>query len=152
MNDKQIDVNTASKQELFAYARDELGLEVSASTTKDELKHLIGAQLGAEVNAGAPPEADADTLVTQNHKELRKQKKIKIRIHEHSDHPPRIFVSVNGVDFTIKPGAVVEVPEAVVGVLRDAMQTKFTQVRDENTGRLRTVTNTSQAYPFEVVG
>ena len=94
------------------------------------------------------PEAETNTTLTRRKKTsteetTRAVKKVKILIpktqHEKSD----VYVAVNDYDCLIKRGVVVEVPEFVVNVLRDAVETRTDM--DGNT-------NDVPCYPFQIVG
>jgi hypothetical protein len=146
-----IDLKTAKYNELFAYAKGTLGLDLPHGITKPALLDLISKQTGKSIAAGTSDEANEPSArVTKELRELRKQQKVRIRIHESPDHPKRIPVSVNGVLYTIKPGAYVDVPESVVEVLRNAEKLTYSQ-REED-GKIITVEHKSLQFPFEVVG
>lgn len=147
----EINVNTASRAEMLEYARTELGLKVEDSATKSELKDLVAKQLGDVVLATNSMDSLMDEMTPEVRRmlgELRKEKKVKIRIFENKDHPSRIPVGVNGVMFTIKPGAVVEVPESVVGVLENAITTTYSQVYDDR-GEPKTIARRQRTFDFE---
>lgn len=144
-----IDVNTATRQDLVDFCQTE-GLKVPHNASKADIQAIVAKQLGVSVEAGSGdiskelgPEAKASFL------EQQKQRKVRIRVFENKDHPPRIPVIVNGVPYTIVPGAEVEVPESVVGVLNDAIVTSYKQERDGEGFKL--VAQKSLAYPFEVI-
>lgn len=151
MND--LDVNTAKYNDLLAYAKGTLGLDVPHGVTKPALLQLIAQQTGQKVAAGMGGESagmvEAGRQVEKNLKELRKQKKVRIRIHENKDHPKRIPVCVNGVMYTMKPGAWVDVPESVVDVLRNAVITSYSQ-HEDGSGKIITVGHESLQFPFEI--
>lgn len=141
-----IDINTATRNQLFAFARTELGLEVKVDMSKQDLQQLVGAQIGQKTSLGESPEPKG--LVEKNLRNLRGQKKVTIRIADDPSYPHRVPVSVNGVDFTMKRGAWVEVPEAVVEVLQNAVQTIISQ--QEVDGKIITTQQHKHAFQFEI--
>lgn len=143
--DTTIDVNTASRNELFGYAKNVLGLAVEATMTKEQIRQLVAKQTGQAMEGES---AEAGKQVEKNLRDLRKAPKKRIRIHENPDHPKRITVCVNGVTYTLKPGVYIDVPEPVVEVLRNAKRTTYRTV--EENGKMQTIASDSLAYPFEV--
>lgn len=144
-----IDVNTATKAELIDYARDELGLGVDSSKTKAEIQDLVSKQLGQTVDADPDAPAEESPVESAERAKLNAQQRIKIRIFESPEHPTRIFIGVNGVSFVIKPGAIVEVPESVVEVLRNAQKTTYRQVDTDRGTEMKQ--QLAQSYPFEII-
>src|SRR5262245_44810011 len=120
MTEDTIDVNQATRNQLLEHAH-KLGLDAPGPMSKQAVKDLIAQHTVQRVVAEGADVPEDPKLVEKNMKELRKQKKVRIRIHEDPRHPRRIPVSVNGVSYTIKPGVWVDVPEAVVEVLRNAV-------------------------------
>lgn len=143
-----IDLNNSSRDELLTHARDDLGLKVPGNISKADLQQLIAAQTGDVVDSAQRPDATQEQLAAM--KEIRKQKTVRIRVFENPKHKGRVPVSVNGIEFTIKPGAEVEVPECVVEVLRNAVATEYSQMTGDD-GSIRTVASQSQQFPFEVL-
>lgn len=143
----EMNVTAASWNELQAKAK-ELGLDVPRGTTKEALRDLVGKQLGVTVNALDAKDENGPE-VEKNLAEQRKQRRVKIRIHEQPNQPSRVPVCVNGVTWTMKAGAVVEVPESVVEVLRNAVQTHIHQT--EQDGKIITHTRDGLQFPFEIL-
>lgn len=145
-----IDVNTAKYNDLLHFAKETLALDVPKNIDKPALKELVAQHLGTKVAAEGAPPAEEGAVIAKNLRSLQKQPKVRIRIFEHPDHPKRIPVCVNGVRFTIKPGVYVDVPEAVVEVLRNARQTKIVQHDDERGHPVNSAREGLQ-FPFEIV-
>lgn len=143
-----IDVNTATRNELLKFAHT-LGLDAPNTMSKADVKDLIAKQLGQQVKAEGPASEEPSPLVEKNMAALRKQKKVRIMIHENPDHPRRIPVSVNGVNYSIKPGVWVDVPESVVEVLRNAKATYITQYDNER-GIPVNVSREGLQFPFQI--
>lgn len=145
-----IDINQAKYNDLVAHARTVLGLDIPHGITKPALIELISKQTGQKPVEGAGDSTtEPDKRVAKELRVLQKEPKVRIRIHENKDHPKRIPVSVNGVMYTIKPGAWVDVPKSVVEVLRNAITTTYTQHENER-GHLINVPHESLQFPFEV--
>lgn len=147
-NTPVIDVNTATRNELLAAAK-KLGLDAPNTMSKEALKDLIAMQTGQKVAAEGAGTPERGAQVEKNLAEQRKQKRIRIRIHENKDHPIRIPVNVNGVRYTIKPGVWVDVPAAVVEVLKNAKASYIVQMRDER-GHDVNVVREGLQFPFEI--
>lgn len=148
-----IDVNSATREEMLAFAKDSLGLNPNNRIGKADLQHLIAQHIGTTVDSGGnDAEAEAGPEVKKNKAALDAQKRVRIRIHEHPDHPAKVSVMVNGVGYWIKTGAVVSVPESVVEALRNAVQHKPMMVEDDSSLLgMRAVVKQGHAYPFEVL-
>lgn len=150
-----IDVNTATRESLVEYCK-ENGLKVPHNASKADLQQLVATQLGVTVEEGSGDlNKELGPDAQRAWANLRKQKKVKIRILENKDHPKRIFVGVNGVPFSIVQGAVVEVPESVVEVLRNAIHETITDeeyLKPDGTRDIRRVSHRAMIYPFEMLG
>lgn len=145
----QIDINTATRDDLVEYAREELGLDVRKNISKSEVLQLVAKQLGVEVT----PDSEAPEpgkVVSMKQRELNKQERVRVRIYEHEDLPSRVQVGVNGVMYTIVPGAIVSVPRAVVEVLRNAQRFTYRQFTGAE-GKPEMRKAVGNAYPFEIV-
>lgn len=72
--------------------------------------------------------------------------RVKIRIHKTGDknEQKQVYVGVNGVGYLIKRGEDVDVPEPVMRVLENAVQTVYDY--DDDKGML--VRRDALAYPF----
>lgn len=148
-----IDLEVATKEELLEYANGELGMSIPEGLAvagvkkriKDELKKLGQDVVESEAPAPAAPvvaKPAAKPAPVNPFKVMRT-----IHIHKSSDDTgaDQVFVSVNGKSFLIKRGEDVEVPEPVVEVLKNAVETHGYQDRDGNYH-----TREVQAYPFMV--
>ena len=126
----EINLDSASKDELIQYA-ETLGVEVGSRDNKPDIADKIRLALGEPVaeSAEAATTASAD-------------KRVKIRIAKDSQDKQDVFIGVNGTGYRIKRGEIVEVPESVVHVLRNAIQHNY----DAENNR-----SDSLAYPFEII-
>ena len=108
----------------------------TAPTTAPEKGVLLKAQPEAESNDKDPQDM------------LRKAPKVKIKIHRTHAGPETddVYVGVNGIGFQIQRGVDVEVPEPVMKVLEDAVQTVYHKAVLLGKGVL--VPNQVPAYPF----
>lgn len=79
-------------------------------------------------------------------------KKVSIMIHK--DHRPHavdpVPVSINGYQWTIRRGEVVEVPVELIEVLSNAKETHYEQVVDKDHA-MSMVPREVLSYPFQVV-
>jgi len=137
---------SSSKAELVQYAKETHGVDVSA-LTKDAILSKLSDMEGKDYANMAEPNA---SVKSSAHAKLRKQKKIKIMIPstEAPDGKDDVQVGVNGVLYLIKRDLEVEVPESVVGVLKNAVQTLYLQ--NEETGEM--AARRVPSYPFSIVG
>jgi hypothetical protein len=95
-------------------------------------------------------EAKEEKVETLKDLKPKAVKKVKLLIEEQEgdEHSPRVFLSVNGYPYSIRRGMVVEVPEAVIGVLDNAIVTKMFQNVD--TGEI-TYKDVSR-FNYKIVG
>ncbi len=106
------------------------------------------ASLNTEVSSSKPVPPPAVTY-SDPHDALRAAPKVLIKVHKtgRPEEPEDVFVGVNGVGYQIKRGEPVTVPEPVVKVLENAVQTVYIKGRDSE-GREIMKPNEVQAYPF----
>ncbi len=68
------------------------------------------------------PDADAAPVPGKSRKSVGMPDRVKIILEENDDIPPTgLFVGVNGRGYLLKPGEEIEVPQAVVEVLENAV-------------------------------
>jgi len=146
--DTPIDIHTATRDQLIEYGREELGLAIPKNANKDVARDAVAVALGVSVQTDLKQD-DKVPVMTRNEAELNKQERVRLRILEGPDLPPRVQIGVNGVMYTIVPGAVVEVPKSVVGVLRNAYRTDYRQEVVEGVPKMSE--RNSLAYPFEII-
>lgn len=107
------------------------------------------ASLNSEtLNSPTPP----PPMMVQNndpHDLLRAAPKVTIKVHKtgRPDESSDVFVGVNGIGYQIQRGVEVTVPEPVLKVLEDSVQTVFVphQLPD---GKVELKATPVQAYPF----
>lgn len=145
-----IDVNTASWAEMKEFAKEQ-GFKVPGNISKAALVDLITRQTGQKeaVQVGGEANPEVSKLVARNLRDLRSQPKVEVFIHEDPRHPPRIPVSINGVRYTLKPGAWCKVPRAVADVLQNAVQGHISTHIDDQ-GRVQTTRRTALQFPFQM--
>jgi len=119
------------KVALFAYA-EELGLKLDSRLGVRRIKECIN-----------------DHLNPGQKKEKKVRKLVKIMIHKttESTGSSDVQVSVNGNVFLIKRGIEVEVPDYVVGVLKNAVKTEYAFVSENKDLE----SNDVLSYPFSVL-
>ncbi len=82
----------------------------------------------------------------------RKARRFRVIVNEGGEkEPDHVFVGVNGVGFKIQRGTEVVVPESVVHVLQNAVQTLWVKRKDEN-GREYMEPRRVQRFPFSNLG
>lgn len=91
---------------------------------------------------------EADTVRSM----LNAQPKVRIVIDQTGDEsaPKRVFVGVNGYGFWIERGKPVDVPKAVVNVLRESVKTLYRMEEDERGNKVM-VGRDVPAYPFHIL-
>ena len=104
------------------------------------------AALESTLPKTAPPKLLGGS--TDPHDVLRAAPKVKIKIHRtgNPNEAPDVYVGVNGVGFQIKRGETVEVPEPVAKALENAIQTVYTETKED--GKVVLKPNAVPAYPF----
>ena len=147
-----IDVNTSTRDQMLNYARAELGLDVKGNISKAELIDLLARQTDQQVmvqTGGGDTNPEQTTQVAKHMRSLRGQKKVEVFVYEDPRHPKRIPVNINGVRYTLKPGAWCRVPESVAKVLADAVQGHISTYLDDQ-GKVHTTRRTSLQFPFQM--
>lgn len=83
---------------------------------------------------------------------LKAQPKVRIVIDQTGDEsaPKRVFVGVQGIGFWIERGKPVDVPQAVVNVLRESVKTLYRMEEDERGNKVM-VGRDVPAYPFHTL-
>lgn len=83
---------------------------------------------------------------------LNAQPKVRIVIDQTGDEsaPKRVFVGVNGYGFWIERGKPVDVPQAVVNVLRESVKTLYRMEEDERGNKVM-MGRDVPAYPFHIL-
>lgn len=81
------------------------------------------------------------------------EKRVRIVVHKdgRKGAEKEVVVGVNGVVYRIVRGAPVDVPEAVIGVLEEAVTTTYEHVGNPD-GSTSLVASDSPTYPFSIVG
>lgn len=105
------------------------------------------ASLNSEVSKLAPPPVAVTSEAP--HDLLRAAHKVTIKVHKtgRQDESADVFVGVNGVGYQIQRGVEVTVPEPVLKVLEDAVQTVYV-ARVGADGKTELKPQPVQAYPF----
>lgn len=103
----------------------------------------------AKTEIVAPAEANEAATVRNM---LNAQPKVRIVIDQTGDEsaPKRVFVGVNGYGFWIERGKPVDVPQAVVNVLRESVKTLYRMEEDERGNKVM-VGRDVPAYPFHTL-
>ena len=74
-----------------------------------------------------------------------------IFIDEEKGKPNHEFVGVNGNFYQVKRGCDVEVPEEVIGVLRNCVATRYVPTTDPATGAITLTPQQYYSVPFRIV-
>lgn len=100
------------------------------------------------LNKAASPSVGITTF-DDPHDALRAAPKVTIKIHKtgRPDESSDVYVGVNGVGFQIQRGMEVTVPEPVLKVLEDSIQTVYSEVNTAD-GKSELKAVSVQAYPF----
>ena len=80
---------------------------------------------------------------------LRRAPKVTIKVHKtgRPDESSDVYVGVNGIGFQIQRGVEVTVPEPVLKVLENAVQTVYAEAKTPD-GKSELKAMSVQAYPF----
>lgn len=140
-----INLATATKQELKAYAINNLDLSLSMSMNEDTMIQRIKDKCD-KLQIEYPV---AKVAVKGSAAKGKKAKYITINIGKQATPggSDPVFVGVQGVGYTIPRGIDVDVPATVVEALKNAMQDIVTQ--DEETAEL--LHEDVLSYPFQIV-
>lgn len=144
----------SSKDEVIAYITGVMGLAAPEGATKDELYAFIEENGGTIGSSGADLEKEKPGGNVDPASGITMSDRVKIRVTKTDDNrgSEDVFVGVNGAGFLIKRGVAVDVPRAVVEVLRNAVTKKLQEVVNEagdHTGAFEYVD--VQSIPFEVL-
>lgn len=132
---------TADKHQLKFYAKEKLGLSLSLSMTETTMreriqKHCADNDMDAPVAKVASKGNKHASYVTIN-----------VAKSDKKGGAEPAFVGVQGVGYAIPRGINVDVPKAVVEVLKNAVQEIITQ--DPDTGEMHS--EEVLTYPFQIV-
>lgn len=139
------------KAALRAYARKEFGKtyanDVSHASLVKNLEELSATEEGStamavEVQSAEPAEGGVP----------EGRKRIIIHKGEGPLGDKDVFVGVNGVGYLIQRNKEVDVPDGVVDVLRNAVETRYETMRDPASGAEIMKPYEQLAYPFSVIG
>lgn len=133
-----INLNAMDRNELVEQA-ELLGVEFSGRESADSIRGKLADALGIDLGDAAVPTKKASTRKAAEPKgKKEKRYKLTIATSESDDKP--VPVTINGYTYTIPRGVEVEVPEAVIEVLKNAVGQKL----DPKTKEWREVLS----YPF----
>lgn len=138
-------IESLPREDLIDHAKATLGDEFGdADAAKLSTKQIV-ERLATHARKNVKPTARADAPV-----ELLKQPRVRIKIHAQEGAGGRddVTVQINGYPFRIKRDHEVDVPESVVAVLKDAVQTVTTPGEKPGTFADYDV----QRIPFVVLG
>lgn len=139
----QINLATASKAELKAYAKNDLDLNLPLTMSENTMRDRIVARC-EELNIEAPEVK----MPAQGGHKPGKYIKISIAKTDKHDGSENAFVGVNGVGYSIPRGIAVDVPDFVVEALKNAVQDIVTQ--DTETGEIHH--EPVPTYPYMILG
>ena len=105
----------ATVEELRNYAVDTLGLTVSSRATKTEIQALIDGETTKEV-----PDAKVSVVKADD-----KGKRTPIILQSTQSDKRPLIVAVNGFNYSIPRDIRVDVPEEVIEVLNNAVETHY---------------------------
>lgn len=144
----------SSKDDVIAYITGVMGLAAPEGATKDELYAFIEENGGIIGGSGPDLEKEKTGDNIDSASQVNLSDRVKIRITKTDDNrgSEDVFVGVNGAGFLIKRGVAVDVPRAVVEVLRNAVTKKLQEIVNDNgdhTGAFEYID--VQSHPFEVI-
>lgn len=153
---------STNKTQLVEYAKNELGITLAESMTRDEMIAAIREEETAQGIAGESGDAPAANASTPKATPVQADDYTKIRAviviadlpsHDGGETPPdtHIEVGCNGVFYQLKTGEELEVPYGVYDILNNSRQTKYFSDKDPQTGQQRTTSRESLRYPFQLV-
>lgn len=155
---------STNKTQLAEYAKNELGITLADSLTRDEMIAAIREEEAAQGIEGAAEETAKASASDSTPKEAPAQAddytKIRAVIviadlpsHDGGETPPdtHIEVGCNGTFYQLKTGVELEVPYGVYDILNNMRQTKYFSDKDPQTGQQRTSSRESLRYPFQLV-
>ena len=155
---------STNKTHLADYAKNELGITLADSLTRDEMIAAIREEEAAQGIEGAVEETAKASASDSTPKEAPAQAddytKIRAVIviadlpsHDGGETPPdtHIEVGCNGTFYQLKTGVELEVPYGVYDILNNMRQTKYFNEKDPATGQQRTSSRESLRYPFQLV-
>ncbi len=137
-----INLVTASKAELKAYAKNDLDLSLPLTMNEDTMRDRIIARC-KDLNIEVP---QVKVAAKSGHK-ADKYVTINIAKTDRHDGSENAFVGVNSVGYSIPRGINVDVPDFVVEALKNAVQDIVTQ--DPESGEL--YSEPVLTYPYMIV-
>lgn len=109
------------------------------------------ASLNTAAAAPEPQSAPPSLMPASDdpHDQLRAARKVTIKVHKtgRQDESSDVYVGVNGIGFQIQRGTEVTVPEPVLKVLENAVQTVYVEAATPD-GKTVLKPAQVQAYPF----
>lgn len=141
MSDEQLNIDTASRDELEKVATD-LGVSFQGNTKDETLRKRIHETLGTTGEGHDPAPAGATQAAAPGEDKKAKRFRVIIQSNDQDKQPVQVFV--NGKSYVIVRGEEVVVPASVVEVLRNAVQHHYDQKTMKESKVL--------AYPFSVMG
>lgn len=157
--------NRTTVKDIVEYAREELGIELS--TEGKEKKDLIAEVRALEKEAGIEGDSgegsagateEATTDIPQTNKASGKNpRRVVINIHqpaapdEDAEPDTHCELGFNGRVFQLQYGVDLEVEFGVYDVLKNAVQTKYFQKKNQQTGQTEMHSKKVQRFPFNVI-
>lgn len=147
-----IDVANASRKELFAFARDELGLKLAFNTTDEALRQKVADQLekGVQPRPIRRTVSKVEEVAPLRDIPIEETSVIMIMDDQGPKNVDPVPVVVNGRAYHIRRNRKVRVPNFVVKVLANAVETRYHQ---ENPGEenSKMIARRVPSYPFQVL-
>lgn len=145
------DLNTADKAEMREFAREVLGITMTGNLSEDKIRERIRntcIERGIDIPvSGADAAAREESQQrTRSRAEREGWPTIMIPDQDKPGGNEPVFVGANGKGYTIPRNVDVQVPHAVVEILKNARQEIVTQ-RDDGSLDVRKVLT----YPYQVI-
>ncbi|RME56465.1 hypothetical protein D6779_10575 [Candidatus Parcubacteria bacterium] len=137
-SENMIDLQTATRDELVAYAKDVKGLDFPKNIPTEKLRARL---LGVDVSVDERKEGTTG----------KGENRVRIVIQQSDEDSTDVFVGVNGRHYLIQRGEEVMVPEHVVEVLRNAKRKVYRTHVDRSTGETTLEEREVLAYPFQIL-
>lgn len=144
------DVENASHEELLAFAKDTLGLKLPWNLPEDKARERVRQELDGPPEPVAPQRARAGIEDVVPLKDLPLEDTAVIVIAEGDRNAVNpVPVIVNGRSFYIPRGRRIRVPNYVVGVLNDAVESRWYH-EDPDDLESPKIERKVPSYPFQV--